>query len=238
MIACQKKEQPHLTIATAANMQFAMKTLIEKFTQTTGVACDLITNSSGKLTAQIKAGAPYDIFIAANMRYPDEVFKAGLGINKPVVYAYGKLVLWTMNDTLQPNVLNLRNAAIKHIAIANPKVAPYGKATVEALMEYGIYEDIKDKLVFGESVLQANQFIVSQSASIGFTSKSVVMSPNLKGKGHWVEVPNDVYKPIEQGIVLLKNEDDKVTLMKEFYEYLFSIEGQKILRAYGYVPVN
>jgi molybdate transport system substrate-binding protein len=223
-----------ITIATAANMQFAMEVLTKKFTDQTGIECHLVVSSSGKLTAQIKEGAPFDIFVAANMKYPAEIQKSGLAQEVPRIYAYGKLVLWTMREGVQPDLKLLPESSIKRIAIANPKTAPYGQAAVEVLQHYDIYETVEDKLVFGESIAQTNQFITTQSADIGFTAMSVVLSPQMKGQGNWGELEAHSYSPIEQGVVLLKNKSTTSTFAQQFYDYLFSENAKEVLQGYGY----
>src|SRR5665213_3535065 len=138
-----EKEKPTLNIAVAANMRFAMQEISKAFTNKTGIVCNLVISSSGKLMAQIKEGAPYDLFISADMKYPNELFKAGFASAQPKIYAYGKLVMWSMINGLKPSFDMLKNSKIIHIAIADPKTAPYGEAATEALKHYGIYESIK-----------------------------------------------------------------------------------------------
>ncbi|MFL9833632.1 molybdate ABC transporter substrate-binding protein [Chryseobacterium terrae] len=232
--SCKEKMPEELQIAVAANMQFAMKDLTKKFTEHSGIECETVISSSGKLTAQIKQNAPYDVFVAADMKYPTELFKEGFTTAKPEVYANGKLVLWTMKDGVQPSVEVLKTESIKHISIANPKLAPYGKATVELLEHFGIYKVVKNKLVYGESISQANQFIISNAAEIGFTAKSVVLSPELKGKGKWIDLDENLYSPIAQGMVIIKRDGAENKNAQQFYDFLFSVDAKKILQQYGY----
>ncbi|MDT0642669.1 molybdate ABC transporter substrate-binding protein [Zunongwangia sp. F363] len=228
-----------LRIATAANMQFAMNELVQEFTEKTGVPSEIIVSSSGKLTAQIKAGAPYDVFVAANMKYPNELYNSGITKEKPEIYAFGSLVLWTLKDSLKPSVEILRDQRLKHIVVANPKTAPYGTAAIAFLKNKGLYEELKPKLVFGESISSVNQFIFSESAEIGFTAQSVVLSPKMKGKGAWIKLDANSYPPIEQGVVLIAQKDEKkAENAAEFYKFLFSPEAQQILQDYGYQPVQ
>lgn len=236
-LACQTSPPQKLSIATAANMQFSMEALVEAFTQKTGFACETIISSSGKLTAQIKEGAPYDVFVSANMKYPNELFQSGLTSQAPEVYAYGQLVLWSMSQTLTPSLDNLAQPTIRHIAIANPKTAPYGIAALEVLQKQPLYSTVKDKLVYGESIAQTNQFIVSKSAELGFTAKSVVLSSKMKGQGLWIEMEDNSYTPIEQGVVLIKRQGQKSISEKaqQFYAFLFSAEAQQILENHGYL---
>ncbi len=236
--SCEQNDKSKLTIATAANMQFAMHELTKEFTKETGVICESITSSSGKLTAQIKEGAPYDVFVSADMKFPNELFKTGFTTKEPEIYAYGKLVIWTMNSQLNPDFESLTINHIKHIAMANPKTAPYGIAAEEVLKKKNLYNKIKTKLVFGESVAQTNQFIVSYAAEIGFTAKSVVLSQNQKGKGNWKEVNENLYTPIAQGVVVLKNRNIHKNEALQFQDFLFSVKGKEILNKFGYSVSN
>ena len=230
--ACQQESNEKLRIATAANMQLVMPELVKNFTEITGVECEIITSSSGKLTAQIIEGAPFDIFVSADMKYPLELFNKGFTLTEPKIYAYGKLVLWTIHNDIEPSIKVLTKSKIKHIAVANPKIAPYGLASFEALKYYNVIDSVQDKLVFGESISQTNQFITSKAAEIGFTSKSVVLSNQLKGK--WFEIDSAIYTPIAQGITLLKNSSDHPKEAQQFYDFMFSTKGKEILDKFGY----
>ena len=232
--SCNQHKEHKLTIATAANMQFAMEEIISEFTKETGVKCEAIISSSGKLTAQIKEGAPYDIFVSADMKYPLDLYNDGFTTTKPNIYANGKLVLWSMIDTIKPNISLLLQKNIKHIASANPKTAPYGAATEQVLKYYQILDSIKSKLVFGESIAQTNQFITTKAAEIGFTAKSVILSPIIKNKGNWVAIDENTYTPISQGIVILKNSLTSIEKKEKFYNFLFSEKGKDILNKFGY----
>src|SRR5215471_8585656 len=165
--------QNKLTVAAAANVQFVMYELTKDFESSTGIKTDIILNSSGKLNAQIKEGAPYDVFVSADMKYPEELYKTGFAISSPNVYANGLLVLWTTQPNITPgaDLKILTSDAVKKIAVANPQTAPYGEASVEAMNYFKVYDQVKDKLVYGESISQTNQYISSGAADIGFTAK-------------------------------------------------------------------
>ncbi|KAA1246788.1 molybdate ABC transporter substrate-binding protein [Aquimarina sp. RZ0] len=233
--ACKEKKHKTVVIATAANMQYAIEEISKIFTEQTGIHCKLVISSSGKLTAQIKEGAPYDIFVAANMKYPNDIYKNNLSVHPPEVYGYGQLVLWTLYENIQPTVKILRNHEIRHIAVANPKTAPYGEAAVEVLKHYKLYDTIHDKLVYGESISQTNQFISSKSAQIGFTAKSVVLSSGMKDKGIWIEIDTNVHAPINQGVVMIKGTQNDLKVIQQFYDFLFSLEAKEILKDFGYL---
>jgi len=236
LYACNgtNKESSKVTIAASANMQYALGPITKKFTEKTGIPCQLIIGSSGKHTAQIVEGAPFDVFISADMKYPSDLYDKGFATAPPEIYAYGKLVLWTMADGLPLTIGNLNDSSIKHIALANPKTAPYGQAAVEVLEKHGLLDSLKNKLVYGESVGQTNQFIYSKSAEIGFTAQSVVMAPEMKGIGKWVLVNDTDYKPILQGAVVIKQSKRNKQQANNFYKFLFSNEAKIILKDFGY----
>lgn len=194
----------------------------------------MIVSSSGKLTGQITAGAPYDIFVSADMKYPEEIFEKGLSFEKPKVYAYGQLVLWTTTDSISPTLETLKQDHIQHIAVANPKTAPYGVAAMQVLDKYDLMNDLKEKLVYGESIAQTNQFITSKAAEIGFTAKSVVLSPTMKNQGNYTEIDEKAYDRIRQGIVRIKRTDAENKNTRIFYNFIFSPEAQQILKTNGY----
>jgi len=233
--SCTSKEEKRLIIATAANVQFAMDEIIEAFEAETGIDCEMVVSSSGKLTAQIQKGAPYDVFISANMKYPNTLFENGFAIQKPRIYGYGKLVLWSMMKIDNLSLDWILSDDVQRLAVAIPTTAPYGKAAIDALIHFDFFEKIKSKLVYGESISQVNQFILTQSAQTGFTAKSVVLSPRLKGKGKWIELPSTSYQPIEQGVVVIKrNDKTKLEEAEQFYQFLFSEKAKTILEKYGY----
>lgn len=232
LIGCNKPSKTTLTLAVASNMQFAMAEIINVFELKTNLNCVVVVSSSGKLTAQIKEGAPFDVFISADMKYPQSLYEFGLTKAPPKVYAYGKLVMWSTTETLEPSFEILQSSEVRHIAIPNPKTAPYGIAAAEVLRSNGIFESLHDKLVYGESLSQTNQFILSRSAEIGFTSKSVVLSNQIQLKGKWMEIDQNQYAPLAQGIILLDNEQNQFS--EQFYNFLFSPEGKTILEKYGY----
>ncbi len=194
-----------ITIAGAANVQFTLEDLKAEFTKETGIDVKTVIGSSGKLTSQIENGAPFDVFLSADMKYPETLYKEGFSLRSPKVYAYGVLVLWTMKELdLSKGVNVFNDPGIVKIALANPELAPYGRQAVNALKFYKLYEPLQKKLVLGESIAQANQFITTGAADIGFTAKSVVLASNMKDKGKWVEVEPQSYEPIAQGVIVLR----------------------------------
>ena len=234
LISCGSKQDDKLTVAVAANLQFVIEELVEKFSDQTGLECEIIVGSSGKLTAQIVEGAPFDVFLSADLKYPEELFKNGFTFEEPVIYAYGNLILWTLKKEINPDLESLTAKEVKHIAIGNPKTAPYGVTALEVIKGLGIEESIRNKLVFGESVSQTNQFIISKAADLGFTSKSVVMSPRMQNRGYWKEIDKSLYRPIAQGMVILKARESFKTKSIQFRDFILSREGKEILHKFGY----
>ncbi|MFQ5965900.1 MAG: molybdate ABC transporter substrate-binding protein [Candidatus Scalinduaceae bacterium] len=226
-----------LTVAVAANVQFAMEELRREFKKETGIDIKTVISSSGKLTAQIQNGAPFDVFLSANIKYPETLYKGGYVTTKPKVYAYGSLVLWTLKDLdLSKGIDTLTDSKVQKVAIANPKNAPYGIAAINTLNYYKIYKKVKRKLVYGESISQTNLYVASETADAGLTAKSVVLSPKMKGKGKWIEIDKSAYKPIAQGIVITNHGGgNKDSASQKFYNFLFSYKAKEILKKYGYI---
>lgn len=225
-----------VVVATAANVQFVMKELQKTFEKDTGIALELVVSSSGKLTAQIREGAPFDLFVSADTRYPQEIHANGGSDASPRVYARGALVLWSRDSTAIPRLSSLVSPQIKKIALANPRTAPYGTAAVQVLQKAGLYEQVKPKLVYGESIAQTTQYIETGAADLGFTALSVVLSPEMKNKGSWVLLDSTSYEPIDQAAVLLRHSDTspKKEKSRQFYDFLFSDKAKAIFRQYGY----
>jgi molybdate transport system substrate-binding protein len=226
-----------LTVAVAANVKFVFDELKTAFKNSSGVEVMGVFASSGKINAQIKSGAPYDVFLSADMDFPEALYKDGLAMSAPKVYARGVLVLWTLqNLDLKQGMNILKSPAVKKVAIANPKLAPYGREAMHALEHFKLNKEIESKLIFGESIGQVNQYIDSQSVEIGFTAKSVVLAPQLQGHGTWVEVPRDSYEPIEQGMVILKHGNEtNAAAAKQFMTFMASAQARKILEQFGYI---
>ena len=234
LLSCNRDHKDKLRIAVAANLQFAIQELVDDFSQRSGVECEIIISSSGKLTAQIIEGAPFDLLLSADMKYPQELYKRKLTLFPPDIYAYGNVILWTLHEDVVPELENLLSEEITHIAIGNPKTAPYGVSAMEVIRKIGIEERIHMKLVYGESIAQTNQFIISKSVDLGFTSKSVVMSSQMKDQGHWSEIDKNLYSPMAQGMVVLKSRKAFESKAIQFRDYVLSSEGKEILHKFGY----
>ena len=217
-------------VAAAANTTYAMPEIIKAFNkQYPNIKVKLILASSGKLTAQIIHKAPYDVFMSANMKYPNILYKKGIAKTKPVIYAKGAIALFSVKNI---NLHNFKNALLsaKLIAIANPKTAPYGRAALESFKNAGIYDKILDKLVYAETVTAVIPYTINE-ADVGVVAKSSLYSPKMSKYKNFVEVPSNLYKPINQGIILLNNNDDA----KKFYNFILSSKAKEIFKKYGYV---
>jgi molybdate transport system substrate-binding protein len=224
----------NLKVAVAANLQSVMKVLRKDFKQRTGIEIEPIGGSSGNLAAQIRNGAPYDLFLSADMNFPEVLFKEGFSKKKPVVYAQGSLIICSNQDIGFENWERLlMTERINQIAIANPAIAPYGKAAEEALRRKGIYADIESKIVFGESISQVNTYITSGVVEVGFTTQSLVKDAANKTRLYWLAVDPKIYAPIEQGMVLLKHGAGNADAEK-FYQYILSPAARAIFKEYGY----
>jgi len=226
-----------ITIAVAANVSYAIDNLKKEFNKIyPDTKVRVILGSSGKLTAQIKNGAPYQLFISANMKYPEVLYADKIAITKPVVYALGGLAyLSSKKRDFSKGIELVYNLDIKKIAVANPRTAPYGIATKEALKNAGVYDSIKKKFIYGESISQTVSYAVT-AADMGFIAKSSLYSPQMakyKKGVNWAEVDLSLYTPISQGIVILKN-GDKNSEVSAFYNFMLSDKARKILNNFGY----
>jgi len=226
-----------LTVAVAANVKYAFDDLAVEFKKETGIEVQGVFSSSGKIISQVKNGAPFDVFVSADTEYPEALYKDGLAVTKPRVYAYGVLVLWTTKDLdLSKGLPLLADVKVQKIAIANPRLAPYGMAATQALENAKLSAAVEHKLVYGESISQTVQFVDSGAADIGFVAKSLVIAPELAGKGKWVEVPRAGYEPIAQAVVVLKHgAETQSESAHMFIDFLFTPKARAIFEKYGYV---
>ena len=237
MFVCQFCAAQAITVAAAADLQFAMQDVAAKFQKETGKEVKLIYGSSGNFFQQLQNGAPFDMFFSANLDYAKKLESAGL--TEPgsyYAYAKGKIVVWVLKDStldVSSGLHSLLNPSIRKIAVADPQHAPYGQAAVAAMQKEGIYDNIKDKFVLGENISQTASFVVSGSADVGIVALSLVLSPNMRDKGRFVEVSAADYPPIEQACVILKSSKNKETA-KQFLSFIKTAEVAEILRMYGF----
>ncbi len=226
-----------ITVAAAADLQSAMQDVAGRFEKDTGKKVKVIFGSSGNFFQQIQNGAPFDMFFSANLDYPKKLEAAGL-IEKGSYYPYarGKIVVWVLKESkidVSSGLKALLDASIKKIAIANPLHAPYGQAAVSALQKEGVYDKVKDKFVLGENISQTASFVVSGSAEIGIVALSLALSPNMKDKGRYADVPADDYPPIEQACVILSSSKNK-EIAQQFLAYVKSAAVADVLAGYGF----
>ncbi len=226
-----------IRVAAAADLKFAMDELAKQFEKRTGTKVNVTYGSSGNFLAQIQNGAPFDLFFSADMEYPRKLEAAGLAEPGTLCeYAIGRIVIWTPADSnvdfAKEKWAALLKPEVRKIAIANPDHAPYGRAAVAALKNAGIYDRVKSKVVYGENISQAAQFVQSGNAQAGIIALSLAISPGMKDGKRW-EIPPDKYSPLEQGAVLLasgKNKDQA----RQFLELVKSAEGRATLAKFGF----
>jgi molybdate transport system substrate-binding protein len=227
-----------LTIAAAADLSSVLPELGAQYKKQTKVDLKLSFGSSGNLTTQIENGAPFDIFFSADEDYPKQLIDKGFAEkDSSYRYAVGSLVLWVPNSVhLNPDTLGiamLAATAVNKVAIANPQHAPYGRAAEAAIKHFGIYEQIKPKLVLGENVSQAAQFLESGNAQAGLIPLSHALSPAMKDKGQYWVVPANTYPPLNQAVVILTRSKQKEAARK-FLAFLRTPEATSLLRRYGF----
>lgn len=223
-------------VAVAANAQHVSTLLQADFKKRTGIGIELISGSSGKLATQIRNGAPFDLFLSADMEFPQRLFTDGFALTKPREYARGSLIVCSTQLKELGNWRSvIAQSGIKKIAIANATLAPYGRAAMQALGKYGLLEKLRPKLVTGESIAQVNTYIITGTVSLGFTTESLVHEYPDKEKLKWVRIDPTVYEKISQGMVVLNyaRKGNYAAAMK-FYAYLSSPAAKAILRKNGY----
>ena len=201
-------QAPDVRVAAASDLQAALPGLVARFEQETGLQASATFGSSGNFFTQIQNGAPFDVYLSADIDYPRRLQQAGFGEPGTLVaYATGRIVLWTRHDSgidIRAGLPALRGAGVRRIAIANPGHAPYGRAAVAALRRAGLYEQVRARLVLGENIAQAAQFAQSGNADAGILALSLALGSTLRATGTYVEVPASLHPPIEQGAIVLR----------------------------------
>jgi molybdate transport system substrate-binding protein len=226
-----------ITVAAAADLQFAMEDVAARFQKQTGKSVKVVYGSSGNFFQQIQNGAPFDVFFSANLEYAKKLEAAGLTApGSYYEYAKGKIVMWVPNDSkleLTSGIRALLDPSVKKIAVANPQHAPYGQAAVAAMQKENVYEKVKDKFVLGENISQTAAFVLSGSADVAIVALSLALSPNMKDKGRYAEIPSDDYPPIEQACVILGSSKNKDTA-RQFVAFVKTAAITEVLRSYGF----
>jgi len=229
---------PGLRVAAAASLRYAMEELVQAFRQRhPGAAVEVTYGVSGNFYAQILNRAPFDLFLSADVEYPRQVAAQGLALDRPFVYAVGRLVLWTRQgspvDVEKLGMEALRHPAVRYVAVANPRLAPYGRAAVAALKHFGVYDGVVHKLVYGESVNQAAQFVQSGTADVGLLPLSMAVAAPMRAAGRYWVVPAEAHEPIEHAGVILRWARDPAAA-RAFRDLILSAEGQSILARHGF----
>jgi molybdate transport system substrate-binding protein len=224
-------------VAAAADLKFAMAELAGQFEKQSGAKLDVTYGSSGNFLTQIQNGAPFDLFFSADSEYPKKLEAAGLAEPGTLrEYAVGHIVIWTPSDSgvnaAKDGWKCLLDQRVKKIAIANPEHAPYGRAALAAMKNAGIYEQMKDKLVYGENISQAAEFVQSGNAQVGIVALSLAVSPAMKNGNRW-EIPPDSYPAIKQAVVLLKSSKNK-DAARRFLGFVSGSQGREILQRFGF----
>jgi molybdate transport system substrate-binding protein len=226
-----------ITVAAASDLQSVFPVLAAQFQEETGRRVGITFGSSGNFFVQLTNGAPFDLFFSADIDYPRQLDAAGLTEPGTLYeYATGHIVMWTRNGSgidVQAGLQALLDPAVKRIAIANPEHAPYGRAAVAALQHESLYDKVRGKLVLGENISQAAQYVESGNAETGILALSLALAPALKDSGTYYEIPPSFYPPIEQGAVLLKSSRHK-DVAKQFLAFLKTPAVARQLQAFGF----
>jgi molybdate transport system substrate-binding protein len=229
-----------LTVAAAADLKFALDPIVADFQkQHFNVMVRVSYGSSGNLFAQIDNGAPFDLFLSADIDFPRKLIENKKAVADSLFsYAVGRIVVWLPNnspiDVGKLGIEALLSPSVRKIAIANPEHAPYGRAAVAAMRKLGVYDKVSNKLVLGENIAQAAQFVESGAADIGLIALSLAVSPKMKTEGRYWEVPLDAYPRLEQGGVIV-SASKQPDLARQFRNMVVSPQGRETLRRYGFI---
>ena len=246
VLAAPLAAQAPLRVAAAADLEPVLPPILEQFQQATGIHAEATYQASAMLTTEIENGAPFDLFLSADLSYPKHLIDDGLAdaagsadSSTPITYAKGTLVLWERKDAhLPPPSLDLlRSPALKRLAIANPDRAPYGRAAVAALKSLRLYEALKPRIVTAENIAQAAQFADSANADAGLISLTSALTPRLSVDGEYFIIPRTLYPPIEQGAVIVSNTKQRAAVHK-LLDFLLSPAVQAQLARSGLTPVK
>lgn len=226
------------TIAAAANLNFALREVAEEFARAAGNRVELVFGASGTLTRQIQDGAPFEMFLAADEEFPNQLAKAGLTRDAGEIYAVGRLALFAprgsplqVDERLDGLARLLKGGGVTRFAIANPEVAPYGRAAEAVLRKHGVWDGIRPRLVLGDTIAQAAQFATTGNASGGLIAYSLVLAPGFSDRGKYALIPDADHPPLRQRMVLLKRAS---AASEQFYAYLQTEPAREIFRKHGY----
>jgi molybdate transport system substrate-binding protein len=228
-----------ITIAAAADLRNALDDITKLYKEKRpDVKVDVIYGSSGNLYQQITNQAPFDLYMAADISFPQKLVEQKLTAGKPIIYAVGHLVMWSAAKDVSKGLDLLKSEDVKKISIANPEVAPYGKRAVETLKYYKLYDIIKDKIVKGDNVSQAAQFVLTGNADVGIFALSLALSSEMSSKGKYYLIDEKSYSKLEQAYVILKRSEKKKELLG-FVKFLETKNVKDIFSKYGFkLPVK
>ena len=234
VLALGQAQAAPVRVAVAANVQYAFADIAAAFTRDTGIAVEPAFASSGKISTQIMNGAPFELFLSADNEFPQKLAQAGFSLRAPKSYALGALVLWSKDAQFDGKHWQQWLAASRgKVAIANPRTAPYGSEALRVLDYYKLTAAVTPRLVTGDNIAQAAQFVDSGAAQAGFVAKALVLAPQMQGVGRWVDIAETSHQPIVQDMVLLKNAAANPDAQKLF-DYLGAPAARQILQRYGY----
>ena len=228
-----------ISIAAAADLRNSLDDITKLYKEKhQNVKVDVIFGSSGNLYQQIRNQAPYDLFFSADLSFASKLEEQKLTVGKPIIYAIGHLVLWSATKDVSKGLDLLKSEDIKKISIANPDIAPYGKRAVEVLKYYKLYDIIKDKIVKGDNVSQAAQFVLTGNAEAGIIALSLALSPEMSAKGKYFLIDEKSYSKLEQAYVILKKSEKKKELL-DFVKFLETEKVKDIFTKYGFkLPIK
>ena len=242
-VLCASAFAQEITVAAAADMSAVLPQLVAAYSKKTGQTVKLSFGASGNLANQIRNGAPFDVFFSADEGYPQQLIDEGLASGNTLFrYAVGRLVLWVPNDSpldLPKLGFNaLLDPSVKKVAIANPTTAPYGRAAAGALRHFGIYDQVSTKLVIGENISQAAQFVESGNAQAGLIALSHALAPAMKTKGRYWTVPLDAYPALNQAVVVISKSKEP-SAARAFLDYMRTADATSLLTSYGFsLPIS
>lgn len=229
------------TIAAAATLRYALDEISPQFTKVTGHSLKVAYGSSGNFYSQIKQGAPFDVFLSADMVFPQKLLDEKLAASPVLPYAEGRLVLLLPREsrlkpdgTLADLAAALKDGRLSKLAIANPTVAPYGMRAQEALMHADLWATAKPRLVMGENIGQATQFVASGAAQAGLVALSLALAPELVERTQYALVPREWHQPLVQGMVLIRPDNPAA---KAFSDFMNTAPARAVLKKYGYDEV-
>jgi molybdate transport system substrate-binding protein len=226
-----------LSVAAASDLQAALPAITASFEEETGRKVTTSFGSSGNFFTQIQNGAPFDVFLSADIEYATRLEAAGSVVRGSVMqYATGHLVLWSRNDSgidVTRGFAVLDDARVRHVAIANPDHAPYGRAAVAALRHEGVYDRVRSKLVMGENISQTAQFAQTGNAEVGLVALSLALSPVMKASGSYLELPTSWYPPIAQAAAVVTASKQRA-LAEQFLQFLKGESTVRLLQSYGF----